>query len=550
MGGQGGDAGLGDPQRLAALRHAGLMDSPAEEAFDRLTRLAARVLHAPVSLVSLVDDNRQFFKSQTGLAEPWSSQRQTALSHSLCQYTVSSGQPLVVEDARSDPRVSSNRAVSDLGVVAYAGMPLTTETGQVLGSLCVIDHKPRAWTADELGLLGDLAAAVMAEITLHRLAREAALQARRAEDAQRRAEALAAERAAVLAQVKEGVIVADAEGHITFVNDEARRLHGQAVLNVGVEEYATTYRLYTLAGEPYPPRDLPLSRAVVRGETVVDAEWRIRRADGSEAIARGSATPVVGEDGRRLGSVLILHDVTAEHDLQREKEDFLAAAAHDLKNPLILIKGTAQLLRRQAARAQAPDPQRLERGLHTIDVASTAMANLVDELLEITRADVGHPGTLHRRPTNLVTLTHQVVDRYRHTSERHTLRVVAAQAEVRGHWDAARLERVLGNLLGNAIKYSPLGGDIVLTVSCEKTESGPRAVLAVTDHGVGIPEADQAHVFERFRRGNNVVGTIAGTGIGLAAARQAVDDHGGTITIASREGEGTTVTMRLPLGET
>ncbi len=154
-----------DPRRLRALRATGLLDSPPEEAFDRLTDLVRRVLAVPVALISLVDANRQFFKSQTGLPEPWASRRETPLSHSFCQYPVRSGEPLIVADAREHPDLRDNLAIPDLGVVAYAGVPLITDDGFALGSLCAIDSQPRFWTTDQVALLSDLAQLTVTEIT-------------------------------------------------------------------------------------------------------------------------------------------------------------------------------------------------------------------------------------------------------------------------------------------------------------------------------------------------------------------------------------------------
>jgi len=107
------------------------------------------------------------------------------------------------------------------------------------------------------------------------------------------------------------------------------------------------------------------------------------------------------------------------------------------------------------------------------------------------------------------------------------------------------VERVLGNLVSNALAYSPRGGAVTVTVDRERDEW---AILQVSDHGLGIPATDLPHIFERFHRGGNVAGRIAGSGIGLAAVRQIVEQHGGTITVESREGKGSTFTVRLPLG--
>jgi GAF domain-containing protein len=159
-------AAVRDPERLAALRATGLLDSPPEPGFDRLTALASEILGAPVALVSLVAEDRQFFKSCVGLPEPWSSRRETPLSHSFCQHVVASREPLVVEDARVHPVLRDNLAIRDLGVVAYLGIPLFDARGTALGSLCVIDSRPRAWSADDVRLLRDVAGAVVTQIEL------------------------------------------------------------------------------------------------------------------------------------------------------------------------------------------------------------------------------------------------------------------------------------------------------------------------------------------------------------------------------------------------
>jgi signal transduction histidine kinase len=163
---------LSAPARLSALRATALLDSPQEEAFDRLTRLASHALNVPVALVSLVDEDRQFFKSCIGLPDPWGSQRGTPLSHSFCQHAVASGEPLVIEDARKHPLVRDNLAIRDLDVIAYAGVPLVTSDGAVLGTFCAIDSKPRRWTDDDVEFVREMAASAMTEIELRSAVRQ------------------------------------------------------------------------------------------------------------------------------------------------------------------------------------------------------------------------------------------------------------------------------------------------------------------------------------------------------------------------------------------
>jgi two-component system, cell cycle sensor histidine kinase and response regulator CckA len=143
-----------------------LLDGPPEEAFDRLTRLASRLLGAPIALVTLVGDDRAFFKSAIGLPEPWATRRSTPLSHSFCRHVVASGAPLVVEDARRHPVVRGNPAVRELRWIAYAGVPLVVDDGLAVGALSVVDHLPRIWSPRDLALLIDLAASVVTELEL------------------------------------------------------------------------------------------------------------------------------------------------------------------------------------------------------------------------------------------------------------------------------------------------------------------------------------------------------------------------------------------------
>jgi two-component system cell cycle sensor histidine kinase/response regulator CckA len=156
------------PDRLAALRQTALLDTPPEEGFDRLTRMAARLLGAPISLISLVTDERQFFKSTTGLPEPWATRRTAPLSFSFCSTVAGTGEPLVVEDARRHPLLRHSQALRELGWIAYAGVPLVAREGHVLGSFCVVDRTPRLWSERDIALLQDLAASVITEIELRR----------------------------------------------------------------------------------------------------------------------------------------------------------------------------------------------------------------------------------------------------------------------------------------------------------------------------------------------------------------------------------------------
>ncbi|MEO7558330.1 MAG: EAL domain-containing protein [Gammaproteobacteria bacterium] len=163
---------IADPARLAALRGTGLLDTHPQESYDRLTRLAATLLNAPGALVTLIDEQRQFFKSQVGLPKTSGVFHESPLTHGLCPCVVKSGAPLIIKDARKLAAYRDNPAVRESGVVSYVGIPLVSE-GHNIGAFCVFDTRPRLWNKTQIAILSTLAASVTTEIELRRIAREA-----------------------------------------------------------------------------------------------------------------------------------------------------------------------------------------------------------------------------------------------------------------------------------------------------------------------------------------------------------------------------------------
>jgi PAS domain S-box-containing protein len=364
----------------------------------------------------------------------------------------------------------------------------------------------------------------------------------REQTARAEAERLARERAAILGQIADAVLIADPTGHVTFVNDAARRLHGLAADIEFVAGVTNGYELLTTDGRPYPPEERPLARAALRGETVLDAELRIRRADGTEVVALGSATPVVADDGTRLGAVLTLHDVTAQRALERQKNEFLANVSHDLRTPLAGIKASIGVV---LANEPAHTSEPLHRMFVNIDLAADRMSTLVADLLELARFQAGRVG-LQRRATDLRVLAEQVATAIEPLAQARAQRVEIElpAAPLGASVDPDRLERALLNLLGNAQKYGRDGGRICLRLEPHDGE----ALFSVADDGPGIPLADQPFVFERFYRSDGeATQRSPGSGLGLPIARAIVELHGGRIWVESVPGQGATFYVALPL---
>jgi PAS domain S-box-containing protein len=286
-------------------------------------------------------------------------------------------------------------------------------------------------------------------------------------------------------------------------------------------------------------------RSAVERQERYEYQCRFRRHDGEYRWLHNIGIPHYSSDGAFVGFIGCSFDVTDSRRALEARDDFVAVVAHDLRNPLTAVKGQIQMVRRRAARGEVPAVEQLIERLDTILSSIGALSTQIDELHDATRLQAGRRLDLRLRPTDLVALARECVASQRHTSDSHQLRFETAVGELIGTWDAARLERVIANLLSNAIKYSPSGGDILVQVSRDRGW----AVASVADHGLGIPVADLPLVFERFRRASNVSGQIAGSGLGLAGARDIVEQHGGTISVQSEEGRGSTFVLYLPLNE-
>jgi signal transduction histidine kinase len=231
----------------------------------------------------------------------------------------------------------------------------------------------------------------------------------------------------------------------------------------------------------------------------------------------------------------------------RARDDMLAAVSHDLRSPLTVIHALTQVLQMRMARLQpnadvAPLMQFADRILEN----AIRMNTWIDDLLAAKRSRTGEPDIHNPEHIDLVDLVQRAVDDHQATTGRHQIGLRAEQTSLMGMWDKLQLRRALDNLLTNAIKYSPAGGPIAVTLEERSAPAGSSVVLRVQDTGVGIPASELANVFGRYQRASNV-SHIAGHGIGLAGAKRIFEQHGGTVSVQSREGTDTTFTVRLPV---
>jgi diguanylate cyclase (GGDEF)-like protein/PAS domain S-box-containing protein len=311
---------LAEEERVKALHALGVLDTPQEDRFDRFTRIAAAAFDAPITLVSLVDSKRQWFKSRTGLDV-----RETPRSMSFCSHTVALDDMLVVPDTHLDERFVDNPLVVGAPFIRfYAGQPVHGVDGQALGTLCIIDQQPRQFSDADKRMLRDLAQMVQDELNRGVLvaARDAAQLALHAKNRALEQEAqqrMLAQQAlvqkqelldGVLESVDAGVVACDADGALTLFNRAARDLHGTDLASLAPAEWAAHYHLFEDDGvTPLIEAHIPLARAL-RGENVKDAPMVIAQDDGSARRVLASGRALKGPNGEALGAVVAMKDVT------------------------------------------------------------------------------------------------------------------------------------------------------------------------------------------------------------------------------------------------
>jgi len=288
-----------------------------------------------------------------------------------------------------------------------------------------------------------------------------------------------------------------------------------------------------------------LWRDAVARQREFEVEHRLRRADGEYRWFLRRAILLrdgEGPGGRWFGTCTDIHDLKVSQEVLRQadrlKEDFLSIASHEFRTPLTALRLQAGLLARALRRAQVSD-EGVDRQLSLIDGQLDRLQGLIGLLLDVTRINEGRL-SLDLASVDLAEVAREVVERFRAEAEAAGTELHLRGRGVQGRWDRLRLDQVVTNLVGNAIKY---GNRRPVEVEVEGRDGA--AVLVVRDRGIGIPPEGQARIFERFERGANA-GGIKGLGLGLWIARKLVEAHGGEITVQSALGAGSTFVVSLP----
>jgi PAS domain S-box-containing protein len=383
-----------------------------------------------------------------------------------------------------------------------------------------------------LSLLFSLAIAIMA----------GALQARRRQliATRRELQASAAELDAALEAIPDGVVMYDGTGRLVRMNAAARRLCGETPneLAQSMPDPQPFRHVAAPHGPPFPPEHAPLLRAL-QGETMQGVVAQIRTPDGRTAWTANSAAPIRAADGTITGVIGSISDITDLRALQEQQADLLRTLSHDLRSPLTSVLGQAELIPWYLDAGAEPD--RLRGSADAIVHSAQRMDAMIQDLVDMARGESGQL-RIQRTSTDLASFLPDVQRRFARDKDRARIRLQHPPRLPLVVVDPDRLERVLTNLLSNALKYSDQATTVVLSACCV----GSDVVVSVADRGAGINPDDLQHIFERYYRAG-ATSTREGLGLGLYISRMLVEAMGGRIWVESSVGHGSTFSITLPV---
>jgi PAS domain S-box-containing protein len=494
----------------------------AESALNASERLLRRVLEALPLGVWILDANGRIVLGNPAGQQIWGGAKYVGMERfgEYKGWWADTGKPieplewgaaraLLRGESRLDEEIEIEAFDGSRKFILHSAVPIRDEAGRITGAVVLnqdIGERKR-WEQEREGLL---------------------------EEARRRA----AELDVVISSIADAVSIVDARGRIVRLNPAAERILGYTPeeRQLPLAHRADLRCLQAPDGTPFPVEALPISKALQRGETTSGVLMLVRNTRaGTATWVSSSSAPIRAADGRIIGAVTVHADVTGLKKLQEQREDFIRAVSHDLRNPLNILMTRAQVIRRLADQSEI-------LGMSAAIVQATArrMDAMIRDLVDSVQMEDGQLG-LDRQPVPLAPFLTDLLER-----NKEVLEVGRVKADIPDDIppvlaDPNRLDRIVTNLASNALKYSAPGTDVRI---CAVRTAG-EVEVSVKDSGVGIAPDDLPHVFDRHFRARSAR-THEGLGLGLYITRMLVLAHGGSIRVESTPGGGSTFSFTLP----
>ena len=520
-----------EAHRLKSLLEYDILDSPPDPAFDEIVRVAAQVTGAPYAYLGFLDANRLWFKSRLGIPESELPRKTTA-----CQFTILGREPLLIADTATEPRFEMSRIppAENPHCRSYLGAPLFGPSGAV-GALAVLSPEPNVFSQEHASILGVLSRQVVTrlEYAIHTRAQERAIRSR-----QRIEHALTVERnfvSAVLDTMSALVLVLDTAGRIVRFNRACEATSG--------------YTFAELAGRAFPSElflqeerslALDLLQQARFGAVHQPRELQWQSRDGSRRSIEWTTTTLTDGIGDINFIIMTGVDVTERRRLDRMKDEFISTVSHELRTPLTSLRAALGLV---TGGVLGNRPEKIRQMMQMATGNCDRLVRLVNDILDFERMAAGRL-PMEFREADAPELLQRAVDLLRPAAQKASIALRVEAIPVTLWIDQDRILQTLGNLMGNAIKFSPQGSEVVLRI-CQLQSSG--ALITVEDQGRGIPAEKLDVIFERFQQVDaSDSRTMGGAGLGLAICRNIVRQHGGRIWAESEPGKGSRFHFTVP----
>ena len=532
---------LNEKERLAALHSYQVLDTPPDINLDAITELASTICGTPIALISLIDEHRQWFKSKIGITL-----NETPREKSFCQYAIMNEHIFEVEDTSQNELFSNNPMVTHAPFIRfYAGAPLIDTNGYCLGTLCVINTKSQKLTSQQKNALKILANEVVTNMNLNKKNRELQIANNESENFYKLS--------------KDFICIANTAGYFlklsnTFVNElgysESELLSNPFIHYVHPEDVMSTLNVLKDLGE--------------KDENVLFFSNRYMRKDGSYIWLSWNAYPdfkngIIHATARDITSVKLSEELQYKNNqLEKEmeialrnaklKQEFLSTMSHEIRTPLNAIIGLSNLLKRSTV-LQGKEAEYF----NIINLNSKNLLSILNNILDFSKIEAGKL-ELENHEFNLKEDLEAIVQSFLHsdkTKNEINLNLVTSPnlpSFVIG--DSTKINQVLINLIANAVKFTLKGNVTLSAIKKNDTAKTVSIKFSVKDTGIGIPESNQALIFESFTQANNsTTRNFGGTGLGLAIVKKLIELFGSKIKLKSKEGVGSEFYFTITLGK-